>query len=357
MSIAALASRCALLLTRAQSNQILAASVRLELENVLVRFKIWAGNVGIFAPDKASLEYRLREDADIADVLHSMLTSLERNLKRAVDPPLLEEPEDGGEPPSENSSSSSSLLSLDSEDFAHVKAVVTQGDADTEDAIQKVNDIVDRLYRLAAVFRKPVSFKEDPRVRDFIAQRRQSGDLDELHDIEDHARSHLSARFPRTPKFLVDRLVAAVVFRRMKLRYRQRHQEKLEQGLEPSFGEQPGAGESVRPTGDGKGLTVPDLGSTTEEIPQQPSKPSQQNRRARTVALSATLASSVNRTKFASYARSTALSGITQSATARRQNLDVPPPPRVVDHKVQMIVCPYCFRMIPKDETQEPRWT
>ncbi|EXL67266.1 hypothetical protein FOPG_16605 [Fusarium oxysporum f. sp. conglutinans race 2 54008] len=248
MSISALASQCAQLLTQAQSSRALSLTLRLDLENILVRFKIWAGHVGVFASENASVDYRLRQDADITDVFLSMLTSLKTNLERAINPPLLEEL--GEEEPSSaslapsTSGSSSSSLTLDS-DAEEGQDSQMQNELDPGDPIQRVNDVVDRLYRLASVVRKPVSSTENSRVRDFIAKQISRGENHDLEDAEDQARRYMQARFAKAPEFLVDRLVAAVVFRRMKLRYRQRHQEKLRQGVESSFA--PDASDANRP--------------------------------------------------------------------------------------------------------------
>lgn len=86
MSISNVAWQCTQLLTRAQSDPTSSPNLRQELENILVRLKIWAGNVGIFAPENASIDYRLRYDPDIAEVLTSMLTSLKRIPRMQFDP-------------------------------------------------------------------------------------------------------------------------------------------------------------------------------------------------------------------------------------------------------------------------------
>ncbi|KAH6887609.1 hypothetical protein B0T10DRAFT_73728 [Thelonectria olida] len=357
MSISTVASQCAKLLAQTQSNRALSPTVRLSLENILVRLKIWAGNVGVFAPDNASVEYRLRREADIMDVLLSMLTSLKAHLERAINPPLLEELEEEQPPsPSSDSDSSSSSLTLDSDAAEDEQDTGTQNDLDSNDPIQRANDVIDRLYRLASVVRKPVSSTENSRVRDFIAKEKSRGHTQDLEDAEDHARRHMQARFAKAPQVLVDRLVAAVVFRRMKLRYRQRHQQKLKQGVESSF--------AMEASG-GKRLVTEYLGTPTI-LPAVPvpnpgvsSTAAKHNipRRGRSVVWSATDASSVNQARFVNYAKSTALSGITLTAVARRQKLDVPPPPKNFDKRLRKVTCCYCTRMLSIEETREPRWT
>jgi hypothetical protein len=290
-----------------------------------------------------------------------MLTSLKTNLERAINPPLLEEP---GEEEEETSSaslalsasgSSSSSLTLDS-DAEEGQDSQMQNELDPGDPIQRVNDVIDRLYRLASVVRKPVSSTENSRVRDFIAKQISRGENHDLEDAEDHARRHMQARFAKAPEFLVDRLVAAVVFRRMKLRYRQRHQEKLRQGVESSFA--PDASDANRPaTEDRSSPSGMPAALITQPGPSSTSRKGQNPGRGRSVAWSATNASSVNQARFANYGKSIALSKITRSAVARRQQLDVPFPPQNFDERLQKATCCYCMRIISKEETQEPRWT
>ncbi|KAH6995387.1 hypothetical protein EDB80DRAFT_524246, partial [Ilyonectria destructans] len=360
-SISAIASQCAQLLAQAQSNRTLSPVALFGLENILVRFKIWAGNVGVFAPEKASVDYRLRQDPDIVNVHLSMLTSLKNHLERAINPPLIEEEEEEEEEgPSSalsNSGSSSSSLTLDSDAAEEDQSSEVQHDLDLTSAVRKANGVIDCLYRLTSVLRKPVSSTENSRVRGFIAKQISRGETQDFEDAEDHARCHMQARFAKAPKFLVDRLVAAVVFRKMKLLYRQRHQEKLRQGVESSFVmDHPNANLPAPTTNPlpavTPAVTIP-APAITSNLPTKVHIPM----RDRSVTYSATNASSVNKAKFATYAKSTAMSGITRSAVARRQQHDIPLPQQIFDDKLQKATCCYCMRIISKEETQEPRWT
>ncbi|KAK3384603.1 hypothetical protein B0T24DRAFT_716268 [Lasiosphaeria ovina] len=382
-SVSAGVQQCARLLSKARSDDTLNRALRLELENALARLKIWAGNVGAFAPGNASVDYRLREDSDVADVIISMLNSLRTSLERVINPPLVEEVEEEEEEKDADretkqetesvssgktaSTHSSSALSLDSEatgseDGTRAKTD-KRHDSGSEDALEKANTIITRLYQLASVVRKPESSSENAKVRDFMTKLKFKGETFDMEDAEDHARSHLLARFPNAPPFLVHRLVSAVVFRRMKLRYRQRHQDKLRQGIDDSFDPElqlPGAGHSApatrpvasaAPASDLPGGQQETRGAATLGVGK-----AQQPRPSRTI-FSATNASSVNRQQFPSYARSTALSGITLSAVSRRQKLDVPTPPKNIDEALKRVECPFCMRIISSEERKEPRWT
>lgn len=356
---------CARILARAvQVDQSRDSNLRLDLENILVRLKIWAGNVGVFAPDNASLDYRLRDDPDLGDVLLSMVAKLKQSLNKALCPPLTEEASSEGDEPGEKpggrpssvcSGSSSDSLSLDS-DAEESSSNLGQGNPDTSTKfIKEANRVIDRLYRLTTAFRKPVSSTENARIREFVKKLKEKGETEELEDIEDHAWSHIKARFPHLPDVLVNRLVEAVVFRRMKIRYRQRHQAKLHQGLEPAFATPaPNERHLAQEVAGGAVLS----GSVSGKQDGSSSVKSKSHAPApRSVAFSATNASSVNRARFADYARSAALSGITRAAVGRRQQLDVPPPPEAEDDVQDKAECPYCLRLIKLEEMKEPRWT
>lgn len=347
---------CGQILTAALEDRTQNPKLRVDFENILVRLRIWAGNGGVFAPDTASLTYRLRDDPELLEVLLSILMKLKHDLDMAVHPPLLEETEDEDNaslerrPASVASSSSSSLLSLD---FNAEEASSIGGPAK---CIKEANDGVDRLYRLASILRKPHSSSENAKVFGLITKLKDKGEIEELEDVDDHARNHIKVHFPRTPEILVDRLVASVVFRRMKIRYRQRHKSKLNQGIAMAFTAQSLGKE--RPE-----VVAPEARPTYESSSRlegnvRAKGKSRAHRMIPKVAVSATNASSIDRARFAAgdYASSTALSGITQAAVDRQQQLDVPRPPKHLDAG-QNKQCPYCGLLVHLDEFKEPRWT
>ena len=66
----------------------------------------------------------------------------------------------------------------------------------------------------------------------------------------------------------------------------------------------------------------------------------------RSIALSGINASLLSRQRLPNYAKSSTLSGITRSAAARRQQLDVPRPPNDANGEQHSFSCLYCFRLI-----------
>lgn len=346
MSISRIATQCAQLLEESQIDKTSVLHSRAKLGDVLVRFKIWAGHVGVFAPENASIDYRLRDDDDIADVLRRLLGRLKKHLEQAIRPPITEEPEHEREQlessTSSNSSTSSSELDLDSDETYSLPHIDIGGQL-RHDPITQADAIINYLYRLSVVISKPVSSTENDKVRRFIAKQSDDEAATERSDFECHVRWMVEERHcPTAPKVLVDRLVTTAVFRRMKLLYRRRHREKLNQGFPHLLIAQP-TFENMR------------IGEANQSLSARPTV--RKATYSRSLIFSGTTASTVNRSKFAHYPEPVALSRITQAAVARRENLDVPQPPHDVFGKGESLPCPYCFRFLEEEEKQEPRWT
>ncbi|KAJ8064734.1 hypothetical protein OCU04_007052 [Sclerotinia nivalis] len=348
-SIAEIARNVATVFARGRAKQ-LEPHLRSELENELGRFKIWAGNLGVFAPGRASADYRLRDDADVKEVLIQMLDRLRQSTKQAMDPPVIleEEEENERDDSSSESSEDSMAISLDKDSDVGSETddiPIPQSDV-VATALKTIKETINRLYRLSTIIKKPSSSNENVKVANFIAKEEES---EELKEFQNSVRWQIKFRLPDASPALLDRLVQAAVFRRKKLEYRERHKEKLRQGVEQSFATE---------------LAVPLLPKDTALRPfgyQRKASPAlRQQGSARgslnTMQYSATEASSVNRLKFASYPKSVALSGITKSAVARREQLDIPAPPSKSEEESKEAVCPYCFRIVDKEDMVQARW-
>lgn len=346
--------QCVALFRRGLSSQSLERQSSVDLENQLGRFKIWAGNVGVFAAGNASIDFRLRNDPDIKEVMIQMLTRLRKSIEQLINPPVVEmpAPEDNDSHHSSSSSSSPSLvLSLDaSSDLGSADRNLLQWRQKISyDRLQDIDSVITRLYRLSAVIRKPNPFSENTKVTRFIDKAQDRQDMEEY---ESHIRWQIQFRHPKASPALVDRLTDAVVFRRKKLLYRERHQQKLSHGVDDAFMD-----ELLVPTG--TNATKP-CGTNKPQFPRQNSPflkvAATVKSFSPTLPLSATQASSVNRQGMNSYAKSVAFSGMTKSAIARREQLDVPPLPKPEGDTTEAI-CPYCFEIVDKAKIARALWT
>lgn len=353
-SIAEIARNVATVFARARAKQ-LEPHLRSELENELGRFKIWSGNLGVFAPGRASADYRLRDDADVKEVLIQMLDRLRQSTKQAMDPPvILEEEEEEEEPVQDDSSTTSSddsmAISLDKDSdvgYEGNDSPSTQSTDLVSTALGTIRETITRLYRLSTIIKKPSSSNENVKVANFMAKEEGS---EELKEFETSVRWQIQFRLPNASPALLDRLVDAAVFRRRKLEYRERHKEKLSQGVEHSF-----TSELVVPLFPKEAvLRQPGFQRRSATGLRRQASPSRAS--LSTIQYSATEASSVNRLKFASYPKSVAPSGITKSAVARREQLDFPAPPCKSEGESKEAVCPYCFRIIDREDMAQARW-
>ncbi|KAF2182859.1 hypothetical protein K469DRAFT_690585 [Zopfia rhizophila CBS 207.26] len=350
-TILEVARNVATVFTRGRTSSI-HPQLRSDLENHLGRFKIWAGNLGIFAPGNASADHRLRDDQDVKDVIIQMLDRLRQSIKQAIDPPILEEDEDD-QPNDEDSEGSESSMAIsldrDSDGEANTEAEETSDPSDiSRQALADVDDILTRLYRLSAIIRKPTSSNENVKVAKFIAKE------DETPESEEYKASvswQIRFRHPDISPAILERLIATVVFRRKKLQYRERHKEKLSQGIEHSD-----PANVLVPTNMQRATLLKTAHRRTSS-PLLAQKATSVKSSSQTLQFSATDASSVDRLKFASYPKSVALSGLTKSAVARREQLDVPRPPVPGSDQSKEAICPYCFHVVDKEEMRHARWT
>lgn len=317
-----------------------------DFEDQLGRFKIWAGNLGVFAADTASADFRLKDDQDVKDVIINMLARLTKEVEKlhgqpSLFPSLLEEPLEHNDKPEPLELPGSSVASSSSWELSSNSDTASQPERARLDSQRRcgglieIVDIIDRLYRLSAIVRKQPSLSEYARVNKFIERTKDGLDLE---DFESYVKWQIGSWCPEATVTLVDRLSDMVMLRRKKLLYRERHQQKLNQGTEAWF--IPRNSESVYQKA--SRVKFQDVAPTKRQ-------PAMLQIRAE---LSATKASSFDRQQ--TYEKSIARSTITKSAINRRERLDAPPPPRPqlgLEAK-----CPYCSKFLTKVELKKDRW-
>lgn len=402
-SILGICTESSRLLAKAKNSATIDSALRVEINDLHYRYMVWAGNVGAFAKGTASLDHRLRDDKDVADELILTVVRLSKSMSDIMDPPLYEVSEEAPEeeasiPPategefqstrygqdqiSIRSDSSESTISLDkSTDGEDSEPVISHdapddgfGQSEARNLVAKASIMVDRLYKLAIILRKPVSTKEDLKVQDFLERHDRD---EEVLALLNHAELALSARFhivtkhqfkirdadtpkPAIPEVLVERIIQSILKRRNKLVYRQFHQQKLRSATSDAV-QQPGIN---HPGGMGRRKATTDSESRVQpsdtfKTVQHSENQASSVRTAHTGHLSDTVASSINRARFtpSKYAKSVALSRISPSTAERQGQLDIPLPPLNKNESLQVAECPVCLRIITKKEMLEPHWT
>lgn len=348
LTITEAAGRCAQKFVGATTLDSSSSQLKTSLHDQLGRFKIWAGNLGVFASSTASADYRLRDEPDLRDVFISMLNRLaerlvdiEQDLKHQFNHGIGPTEAQQSEGKQTNSSSSSSLgLSSEDECDNHQERLLIV-DQEENDCLRQIRGLLDRLFRLSASIRKPVSLSENERIARFVARKE---DPDEIRDFESYVRWQIQQWCPDTTVALIDRLTAAAVARKRRLWYRQNHRQKLTEGTQDWFSSKPGT-PAKEPS---KFFGV--VETSKKDRKEHDSAP-------RTVKFAPTVtkASSIEKPTKLEYEKSIAPSNLTKSAIARRGLLDVPPPP-IVEYG-QETQCPYCPQVLKASQLKPAYWT
>ncbi|OAL45669.1 hypothetical protein IQ07DRAFT_548555 [Pyrenochaeta sp. DS3sAY3a] len=348
--------RCALLFASALKDS--KDDTRTRLEELISRFKIWAGNIGLFANGRAGIDYRFESDTGARDVLFSMLLSLSRALQRvkASDSSDTEKQTQSSfvnrEMPisaNENAIDSASDESSLSEDSA---ASSPNNTRDTP-AIKVAEDIVNQLYKILKLVKSSTSSSEYARVVKFASQ---NCDKEEDTEFESWIRFSIKKEMPFAAENLpglVDRLADAALYRRWRMRYKNEHARKLCANVEELLPSRPDGGilaeTSLLPV-------------TATQIPAividniVPSEP-----KVRFTAVPHTEASTVQKLTMPITPKSVTPTVITQSGIMRRGKLDIPSAPIPESGASHEIVCPYCSQIISSDfygtsKTNKARW-
>jgi hypothetical protein len=352
-TIVNIARRCVQAFIQKELEEFATEEARDDFSDQLGRFKLFAGNVGIFAPGLASADYRLRDDKYLRDVIISILKQLAIEVK-GLKPGILELVSDDHSKAGQRSLSNPNHSDIDSSTSSSTdSSSETDSRSGMEESIYKnkgstigeIRDLIDRLYSLSAIMRATNTLSEDIRVAKFSEKHK---DTLTASDYISFVKDQIRRLCPDTTEELIARLSKAVIRRREKLLYRERHSQKLSQGLE-SFFEKTEASRYNEGDIERKKLVRFDLPSKNDPQKDQPAKIGAATKLSETKASTA-IPIPVQR----SYAKSKANTGITVSAIARRSHLDVPPPPKAPNG--QELKCPYCPRLLKTSEVRKENW-
>lgn len=340
-SVSTTAWNCAQEFTEALSN---GADSKEELGHQLSRFKIWAGYLGVFTSSTGSLDHRLREEANLSDVLIRLLHKLAKDISKSAGSSSAPEVDEGGQEESnDQASSDSDQFSIDSPSSDEGSHAHPATESQQTHKIKAIDDTITRLFRLSAVIKKPNSSRENAKVESFIE--RELAD----HTDDDYAffvRWKICRDHPGAASYLVERLVESILFRQKRLLYRAKHYEKVE-GLESTF---------KAPTQEPKEPPVHLASSMDPNHRHSNRDPQKSDSFTHPAPVSHTEATSIDQNRLDAYSRSQAASLATQSAIGRRAELDVPRPPKLAKG-TDSVACPYCSRLLRNEDLNEPQWT
>lgn len=212
----------------------------MQLDDNLGRFKVWGENCGAHRHGRVSLDHRLREAADVkqmvlelqddlnSDLKHGMGIYIAEYLDKILDEltcflaiaivsgeTLFEQPDEDAELLSDSDSSQSSL-----EDEGATSQSEPAADINTksrlEECVTDITHVITCLYKFSITIQNPAP-------RDRLAK---CSSIPVSH-FEEFDIRHLSHKFPDAQRYLIERLGKANTKRRQLLKYYEMHHEKI----------------------------------------------------------------------------------------------------------------------------------
>ena len=169
----------------------------------LGRLRVWAANIGAHQTGQSSLDFRLRDASHISTHISKLLRDLEQSLHDVFD------------------ELSEKNVETSEDDELSAAWPSDQSTTELQQLHSEVVNIIDCLYQLSMVLRKPAQ-------HDMLVGSRTK----DKEEFEYYDQEHVRNMHPKTEKQVVQRLGRAITRRRKYLFYRERHHRKLEKGIE-----------------------------------------------------------------------------------------------------------------------------
>jgi hypothetical protein len=320
------------------------------LEDIISRFKIWAGSIGLLANGRAGVDYRLESDTEARDVLYTMLKSLEKTLQRLIQPPTAipskrrrPEYERGDEISEPEAQSDSGSEESDFEDDIAFGSDAEENGVGVP-SIRAAEEVLNHLYRFLKLVKSSSSSQEYSRVMDFASRRRDKAEEEES-SFDEWIRFKIKREMPLASPTLVKRLIESGVYRRWKMHYKQEHAKKLSENIEDLMSSRAKTEQSgVRI------LEIEDITLVSPKVPEVITGTSLEAKdRFRFAPMSQTDASTTRRLALPLPRKSRAPTNMAPSEVIQRGKLDVPAAPKPERNASPEVVCPYCTQIISAD--------
>ena len=175
-----------------------------EWTDELGRLRVWAANIGAHQTRQSSLDYRLRDASHIKSQVVRLLEQFQELLTDLRD-----------------------ILEESSDDEAQVHQFEDLGDSESENSTTEVQEIhqalvetINQLYQMSMIIRKPAQHDR------LVGTKKLDSE-----PFQFWAKQHTSSKYPNADALAIDRISSAMARQRAILKYRERHHEKLSQGI------------------------------------------------------------------------------------------------------------------------------
>jgi len=338
---------CAQLFVKAASLGSLNPSQQIRIENCLDRFKLWAGNIGIFVTGAAAIDRRLEGDDETRELLSSILQRLHSRLTNLVQSNVDSQAEKTH--PATEDSGDYHHGNVDSSDESSLEEEHIDNEPDQNkheaDMIEKIEEVLNALFRFLSLFKKPHSNHQESKVQSY--KEKHTGEHD-TESFESWIRWNIARDLTAASPIAVERLVKSCIQRHWKMLYNQSHYEKLKQNTENWF--VPRDEGSIFGTSTSAVLQVPVPEKTLGVRPGLTlGKSALPTATDKAAPRSITEASSYYKVADLMASRSVETPGITASEIIRRAELDVPDAPIPTSGNTNEALCPYCCQVIGTD--------
>ncbi|KAK0638561.1 hypothetical protein B0T16DRAFT_462331 [Cercophora newfieldiana] len=191
------------------------------LENEVIRFKMWAGNLGAHQAGRASLDYRLREASHLQEQVVYLLRDVSESLQDAL---AIIRPQNARRDEDTARDIDAETLPDDVSDGSFTDSDTDEPPAETRlsTICMDIREAIDCLLRLSVAIANPAPHE---RFRKFGAE--------DISYREPHDIAYVRDKFPKLDQDTTKVLGKAITRRRQFFRYRLAHHEKLAAGLEP----------------------------------------------------------------------------------------------------------------------------
>ncbi|KAF3019352.1 hypothetical protein E8E14_010724 [Neopestalotiopsis sp. 37M] len=170
------------------------------IQDQVARFSLWSSTIGVFAPDRASMDYRLRDAQDTKDLVQDLLQGLCSTLTKCM------------------SKLASWVQQMELSEMPDAAGIETLS-RDVQKLVQRCADDIGLLHRLSNTIRKASRENQNSRAASSFRILDAEGNNmeDALHAIFLH---HMEDQFPGCDDMLRRRLASAMVLRRRRILYR-----------------------------------------------------------------------------------------------------------------------------------------